>query len=173
MSLRRKLTGIALTLGLMLTISSVAFAQQQQSAPAQQDNGQQREQWERRGKHRGMGKRGGGIMRLVGQLNLTDAQQQQLRAIDERFKASTQTQRQELRRLHEGSQGQLSADAEARAQALRAEVGQAKRAMHQEMLNVLTQEQRTQLEQLMRERKARHGERRGRRSDMQDNNNDQ
>jgi Spy/CpxP family protein refolding chaperone len=171
MSLRRKLTGVGLTLGLSLTISSVAFAQQQ-SAPSQQD-GQQQGQWERRGKHRGMGKRGGGIMRVMGQLNLTDAQQQQLRAIEERFKASTKTQREELRRLHEGSQGQLSADAEARLQALRAEMGEARRGIHQEMLNVLTQEQRTQLEQLMRERKARHGERRGRPMNQQDNNDDQ
>jgi protein CpxP len=159
MSLLKKFTGAGLTLGLILTVSAVAFAQQPTNVP--QDNGQQRH--ERRGKHRGMGKRGGGILRLAGQLNLSDAQQQQLRAIQERFEANTKTQREEMRRLHESNQGgTLSTDTQSRMQALRAELRQAVRGVHQEMLNVLTPDQRTQFEQLIKERKARHGERRGR-----------
>jgi Spy/CpxP family protein refolding chaperone len=97
----------------------------------------------------------------MSQLNLTDAQRQQLRAIQDRFEASTQAQREEMRRLRETTQGQPSADTQARFQALRAEIRQAMRGQHEEMLKVLTEEQRTQLEQTMRERKARRGERRG------------
>jgi periplasmic protein CpxP/Spy len=168
MSLRRKLTGASLMLGLVFTASAVAFAQQPGTS-SPQDNGQQ-QRHERRGGPRGMGKRGpGGIGRLADQLNLTDAQRQQLRAIEDRFEANTKTQREELRRLHESTEGQPSADAQARFQALREELGQARRAQHQEMLGVLTAEQRTQLEQLMKERKERHGEKRGRRMEQQDN----
>jgi Spy/CpxP family protein refolding chaperone len=170
MSLRRKLTGASLMLGLVFTTSFVAFAQQPTTAP--QDNGQQQRP-ERRGGRPGMGKRGhGGIGRLMGQLNLTDAQQQQLRAIEERYEASTKTQREEMRRLHESTQGEASAETQARFQALRAELGQARKAQHQEMMGVLTAEQRTQFEQLIKERRDRHGEKRGRRMDQQ-NDDDQ
>ena len=161
-------------LGLVFTFSAVALAQQPGTVP--QDNGQrQQEPWGRKGGRHGMGKRGrGGIERLVSQLNLTEAQQQQLRAIEDRFKASTKSQREEMHRLRESAQGeQPSADVEARFQALRAELGQAMRAQHQEMLSVLTSEQRTQLEQLIQERKARRGERRGRRMEQQNNDDDQ
>jgi protein CpxP len=169
MSLRRKLTLTSLTLGRIFALSAVAFAQQ--STPVPQDNGQQQQgPWRRGGGRQGMGKRGpGGMFRLMSQLNLTDAQQQQLRAIRERFESSTKTQREEMRRLHEGSQGDVSANAEARIQALRGELDQAMKGMHQEMLSVLTEEQRTQLEQLKQERKARHQERRGRGINQQDN----
>ena len=171
MSLRRKLTGASLILGLVFTASVVAFAQQPATSSTQ-DNGQQQERPERRGRRDGMGKRGhGGIGRLASQLNLTDAQRQQLRAIEDRFEASTKAQREELRRLHDSTQGEPSADTQARFQALRDELGQARKAQHQEMLNVLTAEQRTQLEQLMKERKERHGERRGRRMEQGDDNN--
>lgn len=172
MSLRKNLTGAGLTLGLIIGTSLVAFAQQ----PAPQDNGQQQEQgWGRgRGGRHGMGKRGpGGMLRLMSQLNLTDAQRQQLRAIEDRFEASTKSQREEMRRLHDSrQQGEPSADTQARMQALRAELGQAMRARHQEVLGILTQEQRTQLEQMKKERKARHAERRGGRGINQQNNDD-
>ena len=153
-----------MTIGLVFALSAVAFAQQ--PIPAPQDNGQQQQQGpgrRRGGGRHGMGKRGpGGMQRLINQLNLTDAQQQQLRAIGERFEASTKTQREEMRRLQESAQGAPSADTQARFQALRAEIGQAMRGQRQEMLSLLTPEQRTQLEQLVQERKARHQEKRGR-----------
>jgi len=113
------------------------------------------------------------MLRLASKLNLTEAQQQQMRAIEDRFESSTKTQREEMRRLHESTQGEPSADTRARFEALRAEIGQAMRSQHQEMLNVLTSEQRTQLEQLMKERKARHEERGGRGMNRQNDDNDQ
>jgi periplasmic protein CpxP/Spy len=169
MSLQRKLIGSVLTLGLSMTFAAAAYAQQQP-----QDSGQQQEErWERRGeRRRGMGKRGhGGVRRLFRELNLTEAQQQQLRAIEERYEASIRPQREEMRRLHESNQGELSEDVKARMQALRAEMRQAMTGLREEMLNVLTPEQRAHLEQLVKERKARRGE--GRRMNPQDNNDDQ
>jgi Spy/CpxP family protein refolding chaperone len=168
MSLLRKLTGIGLTLGLVLAFSAIAFAQQP-TTQAPQEGLQQQERMERRGKHRGMGKKGDRILRLMEQLNLTEAQQQQLRAIEERFAANSKPRREELRRLHESNpSGTLSAEAEARLQALRAEMRQAMRSRHEEMLAILSPEQRAQLEQLVQERKARRRERRGLRMDRQD-----
>jgi periplasmic protein CpxP/Spy len=172
MSLRNKLTGASLTLGLIFTFSAVSFAQQ----PVPQDNGQpQREGRMGRRRPEGPGKRGhGGVLRLMGQLNLTDAQQQQLRAIQERFETSTKTQREELRKLDESNQGGVpSADTQARFQALRAEMNKAMKATREEMLTVLTPDQRTQFEQLVKERKARHEEMRGRRPNQQNDDNDQ
>jgi Spy/CpxP family protein refolding chaperone len=176
MSLQRKLTGIGLTLGLVLTFGVAAFAQD--GASQQQDNGAQQQGpfGGRGGKRRGGGggRRGpGAMMRLMKQLNLSDAQQQQIHAIHERLQANVKPQREEMRRLRESSQGQPSADTVARIEALHTEMGRAMRATHEEILAVLTQEQRTQLEQLVRERKARHEERRGRRQDMPDDNDNQ
>ena len=160
-----------LTLGLAFAYCGAVSAQE--TGSARQDDGQQRqERWERRGKHRGEGRRGG-ILRLMTRLNLTDAQQQQLRAIQERYDVSLRPQREEMRRLHESNQGEPSPEAEARAQALRAEMRQAMMGQREEMLGVLTPEQRTQLEQLVKERKALRHERRGRRMGQQDDNYDQ
>ena len=160
-------------LGLVFTTSMVSFGQQ--PGMTAQDDAQQQERPERRGGRRhGMGKGGrGGAKRLLRQLNLTSAQQQQLRAIEERFEASTRTQREEMRRLHESTQGEPSAETRARMRALRAEVGQVRKSQHEEVLNVLTEEQRAQLEQLRKERKAWRGEGRGRRMNQQNNDDDQ
>jgi Spy/CpxP family protein refolding chaperone len=173
MSLRRILTGASLMLGLVFTTSAVSFGQQ--PTPFPQDNAQQQQRHERRGGRRqGMGKRGhGGIKRLMSQLNLTEAQEQQMRAIQERYAASTKTQREEMRRLRESAQGEPSAETQARFQALRAELNQTRRSQHEEVLNVLTTEQRAELEQLLRERKAWRGEGRGRRMNQQNNDDDQ
>jgi Spy/CpxP family protein refolding chaperone len=171
MSLRKKITGAGLTLGLIFTVSAASFAQQ----PFPQDNGQQQREGRRDRRLEGPGKRGhGGAMRLMGQLNLTDAQQQQLRAIQERFEASTRTQREELRRLHESNEGGTpSADTPARVQALRSEINKAMKTTREEMLTVLTADQRTQFEQLVRERKTRREEMRGRRPNQPNDDNDQ
>ncbi|MDT4951868.1 MAG: motif family protein [Acidobacteriota bacterium] len=172
MSLRRKLTGASLWLGLIFAFSAATYAQQ----PVRQDGNGQKAREGRMGRRPGGPGKGehGGIIRLMSHLNLTDAQQQQLRAIQERFETSTKTQREELRKLRESNEGSApSADTQTRMQALRSEVEQAMKGTRKEMLAILTAEQRTQLEQLVKERKARHEEKRGRRPDQQNENNNQ
>src|ERR1044072_3205609 len=86
MSLQSRLTGAGLALGLLVTFSLPALAQQSATT---QDEGSQQQQ-ERGGKrwHRGgHGMRGG--MHLFRELNLSDAQKQQANAIIERYKEST------------------------------------------------------------------------------------
>lgn len=166
MSLRNKLFGASLTLGLVLGFNAVAFAQQPQT-PAQ-GTGQPAEGTERfgrKGGHREMG----GIMRMMRELDLTDAQKQQAHAIFERFNTSTKTQREELHKLREQKeQGTLTPEAEARAQQLHAEMRESMKQIHMELIAILTPEQRAKLEQRQKEFKARRQEKREGRPNDQD-----
>lgn len=172
MSLRNRLTGAGLTLGLIVTFSLPVLAQQS-SATAQEDGSQQ--QNERTGKKRwhrgGHGMRGG--MRMFRELDLSEAQQQQASAIMERYKESTKAQRDEMRQLHQQKRtatGAVDTQAQARAEALRTELRETHKRMQDELLTILTPDQRAKFEQLKQERKARHEERRARRQGQTDDN---
>ncbi len=174
MSFSNKLTTTCLTLGLTMAFGTLAFAQTTQPAPPP-PSGSSFPQGEGRGMskhhphmgegHKGKGHEGMGAMRLMRQLDLTDAQKQQARAIMERYATSTKTQREELRQLHEQKeQGTLPADAKTKAEALRAQLAESNKQMHNEMLTILTPEQRAKFETLEKERKSERREhRRGRR----------
>lgn len=170
MSLRKSLTVVSLTLGLICAFSAVAFGQQ----PTTPDNGQQQRQWGRGGggggNRRGMGGEGQGMMRVLEQLNLTDAQKQQVKSIEDKLQADTKSQREELRSLRESNQGGTpSADTQSRMQTLRSQIEAANKTAHDAIMNVLTSDQRTQLEQLMKERRERQGDRRDNRPNQPNN----
>jgi len=98
------------------------------------------------------------------ELNLTEEQRQQQRAILQRHLGATKAQREELFELREKRiAGTFTADDEARAQALREEIHTSMRGIRNEMEGVLTLEQGAKLEQLKSERKARREDRRERR----------
>lgn len=164
MALRKTLTFAALALGLTLAFGANAFAQQQ---PQSGDSQQQ----QKRGERRRGGPRGGegfGMMRGLRDLNLTEAQQQQVRAVFERFNASTKAQRDQLMALREQFEaGNAPADAQDRVKALRAQIHESSKAMRAEILSILTPEQRTKLEQTEKERKSRRDEMRQRREGTQ------
>ena len=169
MSLRKKLTGAALALGLTLTFgASAAMAQQPQgdSATQQQQGAPEGREF---GRRKGRGMRGGfGALRALRELNLTDAQQQQVRAVVDRFVASIEPQREQLKQLREqGREGEPSADVQEKARALRQQIHQSEQNMRTEILSLLTAEQRTRFEQIEAERKARReGMRERRRKQM-------
>jgi protein CpxP len=174
MSLRNRLTGTGLTLGLLVTFSLPVIAQQ--SATAGQQEGSQ-PQTERMGKrkhwggwHRGM--RGG--MRMFRELDLSDAQKQQASAIIERYKEMTRPQREELRQLHQQKRqtatGAVDTQAQARAESLRTELRETHKRMQDELLTILTPDQRAKWEQMKQERKARREERRARRQGQMNDN---
>ena len=158
MSLRNKLTGAVLSLGLVATFG-VAVSAQQPSA----DKASTRPQAE--------GKGMGGhhhnrvpVLRIMRDLKLTDAQEQQARSIVERFRTSIEPQRQALMELHkQKEQGTITDDMRAKAQPLRAQIDEAQKSMQTELLALLTTEQRTQYEQLEKDWKAKRDERRSRR----------
>ena len=72
-------------------------------------------------------------------------------------------QRQEMRQLNQQwRQGTLSADRLERAKALRVQLAESRRAEREQMMNLLTTEQKTKLQELRQARRANH-ERFGRR----------
>ena len=144
-----------------------AFAQEPQpQTPAAQDGALQKDRIERMERHRervgdrkgmgqrrGMGRRGG-MGHLLRELNLSEEQRQQGRAIMQRRLQSTKLQREELFKLREKRiDGTFTADDEARAKALRQEIRSAMEGVRTEMAGVLTAEQRARLEQLKKDRK--------------------
>ena len=160
MLLRKSLLGVA---GIILAGGIGAFAQEAQSpkAPAQAETFR-KDRIERMERHRmggreGMGRRGmrrHDMGRLLRELNLTEEQRQQSRAIMQRRLQSTKLQREELFKLREKRiDGTFTADDEARAKALHQEIRTAMEGVRAEMAGVLTAEQRGKLEQLKKERK--------------------
>lgn len=124
----------------------------------------------RSGKHGKHGQHGeAGFARLAEKLNLTEAQKQQLAEERTNFRASNQhrfeANRDTMRQFREARQAGDTARADALKQTLevqRGELKQLREAQHQQMLSILTAEQRAQLETLHSERKGRKGNKRHR-----------
>jgi Spy/CpxP family protein refolding chaperone len=161
--------GLALAAGFVLT-GVVGVAAQDQG---QQGDGQGRAErpWGRKDGGRGGGRRGG--FGRFAELNLTDAQQEQLRQIEERYRATFQSQRNARGRRDERpaydplsggtfDEAAVRAAAQARAnEQVEREVAQAR--MTHEMYNVLTSEQKAQLAAARQQREQRRQEFRSRR----------
>jgi Spy/CpxP family protein refolding chaperone len=163
-------------LGMIFAFGSVAIAQQIQTqspdAGAQLKRRSERlaQRGERKGLREGMGHRGG-VGHLIRQLNLTDEQRQQARAIMRRRLEGTKTQREELFKLREKRiAGTFTADDEVRAKALRQEMRASMEGVRAEMAGVLTPEQQTKLDQLKQERKAKMKERIKERQELRNKN---
>ena len=127
---------------------------------AQQQGGEGREG--KRGRH---GSHGGGLGRFPSELNLTDAQQEQIKQIIARHKESTAPLRERLRaarntdRDESGTfnEAQVRQAAEARA-AAQVELEVASARLRSEMMAVLTPEQRAQYAALRQQREQRRRE---------------
>lgn len=165
MSLRGKLTLSGLALSLALGFSAPVFAQGPQTQAPERDGGERGEH--RRGdrgpRHRG--KRGGdmGFLRILRQLDLTEAQATQARAIIENHLEATKSQREELMSLREQrEQNPAQADVSSRARELRQQLKESSKNMRAQLLTILTPDQRARFDQMETEFKARR-ERRGER----------
>ncbi|MBC8030859.1 MAG: Spy/CpxP family protein refolding chaperone [Pyrinomonadaceae bacterium] len=174
MFLRKSLLGV---IGIILALGMVAFAQEPQPQnPPSPEGALRGERMERRReKHRerlgregmrrhkgrdGIGRRGPGMGHFGRELNLSDAQKEQSRAIMQRRLESTKVQREELFRLREKrSAGTFTAEDEARAKALHQEIRASMEGARTEMAGVLTAEQKAKLEEAKAERKAKHEQR--------------
>lgn len=90
-----------------------------------------------------------GERRLLRDLNLTDAQRQQLRDIEAHYAQTFRTDREELRKLVETRRGggTLTPEQQARAKQLREELRANAERMRTEIQSVLTPEQRQQIQQ--------------------------
>ena len=148
---------------------SIAVAQ----TVTKQDNGQRpRGEWGgHRGDHKGPGfggMRQGGLFR---QLNLTDDQKAKMKQIRESFAQTNKPLMEQLRAKHQelrqASEGGTFNEALATQKLteiapLEAKLMGERVKLHQEMLSVLTAEQKAQLEQARAHFKTRQGERRNR-----------
>jgi len=168
MSLRKNLLGIS---GIILAFGMVAFAQQPQTPTTTPDGALKRERLERRerreglagrrehGGREGFGHRGPGLGNFRG-IELTEAQREQIRAITQRRLEGTKAHREELFKLREKRiAGTFSTDDEARAKALQQEMRAAMEGIRAETASVLTVEQKARIEELQKERKAKHEQR--------------
>jgi len=166
MSLKRKiLTGITSGFA-VVALSSFVMAQDNRTTTPQ-DNTQKTERREGKrgfGKRDGM-RRGGGRgfgMQGLRQLNLTDAQKEQIRTIMESKRGkveSNQAQREELRQIFEAKRnGTITAEQETRLKAFHDQRKAEMRQTHEQILAILTPEQKAQLEQFKQERKQRRQE---------------
>jgi Spy/CpxP family protein refolding chaperone len=115
----------------------------------------------RHGRKGGRGLHGMNMMRGFHKLDLTDAQKEQARGIMEGLKASTQTQRDEIHALRKQKhEGTITADGESRLKALGQELKEKGKQAREQMLGILTSEQKQRLEQMKEEMKQRKQERR-------------
>ena len=167
----KKLTGGLALAGAIALTGVVGFAQ---TGQGQNEKPRGERGWGREG--RGGGRRGGGFMgdRFAEKLNLSDAQKAQMEQIQERFRQQAQSLREQSRgeRGGEGfdafaggafNESAVRAAAQARAnRQVEMEVAHA-RMMH-EMYNVLTPEQKSQLEADRQQRQQRRQEFRNRRN---------
>ena len=167
-SRKHLLTATVLILGL-LTVASAQQPQLQEPGGRPPDQKDGRDPFGR-GRHDRMGRQRGDEFRVMRELNLTEEQTQQQKAIIQRHLESIKSQREELSNLREKRmQGTLSAADETRAQALRQEIDNARQSMQSEVEAILTAEQRTKLEQIKSERRTRNYEMRKRHREPDNN----
>ena len=166
-----KTLGLATVLTAAAVGGSIAVAQ---SVTTNQDQNTQRQEWGRGGRGHG-GMRGDG---LFGQLNLTDDQKAKIKQIHESFAerdkplyGQLRAKRQELQQLREGAtfDESLATQKLTELAGMEAKLMGEEFRLHQEVLTVLTPEQKTQLEQARAQFKAKRGDRpgRGERRNMQ------
>ena len=157
------------TLSAIALATSIAFAQT--ATPGQGDTQGTRTERHGGGKHRGNGwegmRRGG----FFGQLNLTEDQKTKMKQLRESFAQSNKSlhdqlraKRQELRQASEGGtfNEALATQKLTEIAPLEAKLMGERHKLHQEMLSVLTAEQKAQLEQSKAQFKTQRGERRNR-----------
>jgi periplasmic protein CpxP/Spy len=155
------------SLSVLVLAASIALAQTPQSTQSGDQN--KTHGWRGGEGHRGMG--GQGHMRgmMFGGLNLTDDQKARMKTIGDSFRERTQSLRQELKakreELRQSNQGGTFNEALAtqklqESAGVRAKLMSEEFKMRQEMLAVLTADQKTQLDQKRAEFKGREGQRR-------------
>jgi len=99
-----------------------------------------------------------GMARALRNLNLTDQQRQQVRSIMQKQFQTMLPQRQELGQLMQKRRaGTLTPDEAARAKELRRQLHQADQGVNAQLLAVLTPEQKTQLQEIIKTRRENRG----------------
>lgn len=166
MSLRFKFISTLTVAGLIAAFSSLSTAQETKAeAPTTAPNKAERPF--KKGHRGGFGQFGGkgfagkmhgrhGVRGLMRGIELTEAQKEQMRSIREANKPD-QAIMDEFRSLRKAKHdGTLTADQEARIKTLREQTHAKGKAVHEQMMNVLTAEQKAQIEKNKLEMRERH-----------------
>ncbi len=146
MSLRTKFLSVfSLVLGVAL-FSTAVVAQDTTPAPEKEKKTMKRDRMaskHARGGHMGGKFRFGGMRGI----ELTDAQKAQIKSIREANRPDPAV-RAELKAIHDARKAgqEITADQKARIQAIREQAREKARSVHEQVLNVLTPEQRAQIE---------------------------
>jgi len=158
---KMKVYSVAILMLALGVFAGAAFGQDAPTTP-KQDNVQKGEKFERRGqfgRHGGAEGFRGGPGRPMGMLRgieLTDAQKEQIRTILESNKPD-QAAMEQMKAIHEARKNgtELTAEQKAQLQATRDAQRVKMESVHQQIMNVLTPEQKQQLEQRRKEREER------------------
>jgi Spy/CpxP family protein refolding chaperone len=176
MSLKQKFVS-AITLGFaLLTLTIFASAQEKTTTTdttAAPEKVERREPGRFKGEGRGPGMRGEGrhggpggprgILRGLHSVDLTEAQRTQIKGIMDSKRESFRQVHEQMRDLGRAKHdGTMTPEQETQFKTLRDQIKANADATRQEVLNVLTTEQRTKLEQFEQEMKQRREERRQR-----------
>lgn len=154
MFLRTKLTRTGLMLALLITTGAVVQAQQSSTQNPSNNTGRI-ERGGGRGFRRAPGRGRNFAPRMLRQLNLTEAQKEQVHAIVKQTFESNKATREELRLLgQKRRQGTLSADDQARARTLHQQMRAAMTETRTRIAGILTPEQRAKMEELRKNREA-------------------
>ena len=168
MSLINKLFSILTVAVAVFAFSTFTLAQDDKAATPAPDKekaekhfkGEGRGMHKDRGEGKGFGHRHGGMMQMMHELNLTEAQKTQMHAIMEANKPDKATMEEMHTLAMAKHAGTITAEQQARLDTLKGEMQAKAKSVHEQMLNVLTAEQKAQLEQKKAEMKQRREERR-------------
>jgi len=168
MFLRIKLTLAGLVL--LTALGAAVQAQQPQSSTQNQTPGNETRRFGRGEERRGLRHFGRGPLGALRELNLSEDQKKQVRAIMERNFESTKSSREELRALGQKRfEGSLTPEEQARAKELHQQMAQSMQNAMTELTGILTAEQKARLEEFRKE-EGRKGGRHGRRFGGPDSN---
>ena len=172
MSFGRKIASALIFALAMITLTTYVAAQDNSTTDQQTDKAQKERKMKRGdgfGKRGGKrdGMRGGFGMRGLKNLDLTDAQKEQIRGIMETNKTANEPLRQEMRSLMEKRRGgeELTETDRTRLKELRTQMKQSAEQTHNTILGFLTAEQRQKLEQMKQDKQKRREEFRQRRQE--------
>jgi Spy/CpxP family protein refolding chaperone len=160
-----KIKSLIISTVAIIAFSSLSYAQDVKPTDNQDASKQEKHSGKRGGKHNG--NKGEFAMHGLKKLNLSDAQKEQFKALKEQNKSQFAPQREEMKTLASKKRdGIITADEETRLKEMKVQMMANGKKMHEEMMNILTPEQKTQLEQMKTERREKMKERRGNRDEQ-------
>src|SRR5216683_2658936 len=156
MFLRNKLTLAVMVL--LTALGAAVQAQKPQPSTQNQTPGNETRRFGRGEERRGMRHFGRGPLGALRELNLSEDQKKQVRAIIERNFESTKSSREELRTLGQKRfEGTLTPEEQARAKELHQQMAESMKNAMTDVQGILTAEQKTKLEDLRKEEGPNHG----------------